>query len=108
MASCGGGQIQNLPLNWRGVDDTPRPSVIVAQAFAAAPLSFGLRDMRPDPTAIGLQEEDGYIVRTTDNVAQFCSNRLGEMLARAGARMNEVPLAILETELLEYRVVEGG
>jgi hypothetical protein len=64
--------------------------------------------MRPDPSAVGLVEEDGWIVRTSDNVAQFCSNRLGEILQRAGARMNEVPLAVLETELLEFRVVEGS
>jgi hypothetical protein len=94
---------QNLPLSWRGTDQSPQPSPIVAQAFAAAPVAFGLRDMR-DPSAVGLVEEDGWIVRTSDNVAQFCSNRLGEILQRA-APMNG-SARVLET-VLEFRVVEG-
>ena len=109
VAACGGsGQIETLNLSWRGVDDTPHPSAMVAQSFAAAPLAFGLRDVRPDPTAVGQVEETGWVVHTKDNVATFCMTKVGEILARAGARMNETPLAILETELLEYRVVEGG
>ena len=81
---------------------------MVAQSLASAPIAFGLRDVRPDPTAVGTYEDGGYVVRTSDNVAQFCSNKLGEMLSHAGARMNETPQAVLETELLQYTVAEGG
>lgn len=108
LAACGGGEIQNLPLMWRAADDAPRPSDPVARAFSAAPFAFGMRDVRPDPTAVGSYGDGGFVVRTTDNVAQYCSHKMGEMLAHAGARMTEPPTAVLHTELLEYRVVEGG
>jgi hypothetical protein len=108
MVACGGGQIHNLPLAWRAADDSPRPSPDVARAFQAVPFAFGLRDVRPDPSAVGTYEDTGFVVRTTDNVAQYCSTRLGEMLAHAGARLADPPTAIVETELLDYRVVEGG
>ena len=107
-AACGGRQIQNLPLTWRGVNDLPAPSASVAQSFATAPIAFGLRDVRPDPSAVGTYEDNGFVVRTSDNVAEFCAARMGEMLARAGARLHEAPVTILEAELVEYRVVEGG
>lgn len=108
VAACGGAQIHNLPLQWRGVDTGPAASTAVAQSFAAVPIAFALRDTRPDPSAVGTYEDNGYVVRTSDNVAAYCSTQLGEMLAHAGARLNEAPRATLETELLEYRVVEGG
>jgi hypothetical protein len=108
IAACGGGgYIQRLPLQWSGVDTLPRPSTSVASAFAVSPLSFGLRDVRPDPSAVGTYEEDGFIVRTADNVGQYCADRMGEMLIRAGARLNQPPVAALEAELLDYLVVEG-
>lgn len=108
VAACGGGQISNLPLMWQGVEETPRPSAAVERSFAAAPFAFGLRDLRPDLTAVGVYEGDGFVVRTSDNVAQYCSDRFGELLVHAGARLNEPPVAVLEVELLEYNVVEGG
>ncbi len=108
LVACGGGQIHNLPLAWRAADDSPRPSPEVAHAFSVAPFAFGLRDVRADPTAVGTYEDTGFIVRTTDNVARYCSTRMGEMLAHAGARLADPPTAILETELLDYRVIEGG
>jgi hypothetical protein len=108
IAACGGGQIQNLPLTWRATGDAPRPSAAVAHAFSSVPIAFGLRDVRPDPSAVGTYEDNGFVVRTTDNVAQYCSTRMGEMLARAGARLVEPPTAVVETELLDYHVVEGG
>jgi hypothetical protein len=109
IAACGGrgGQIRNLPLAWRGNDGSPKPSASVARSFAAMPLEFGLRDVRPDPSAVGTYEGSGFVVRTTDNVAQYCSSRLGDMLARAGARLAEPPKAALEAELIEYTVVES-
>jgi hypothetical protein len=109
VAACHrGGHLKNLPLSWRGVNSSPKPSVSVARAFAAAPFAVGVRDVRPDPTAVGVFQDNGFVVRTSDNVAQYCSTRLGEMLARAGARLNEPPLAVLEAELLEYNVAESG
>ena len=115
-AACGHGQVGTISLSWRGVDDSPAPSPLVAESFASAPFTFALRDVRPDPSAVGTYEDDGFVVRTRDNVAQYCSSRVGDMLARAGARLNEPPTAatatrsptMVETELVEYRVIEGG
>jgi hypothetical protein len=105
--ACGGGAIVNLPLTWRG-GKLPSARPPVAGAFAAAPFTFGVRDLRGDPSVVGMYESDGFVVRTTDNVAQYCSNRIGEMLSSAGARLNEAPVAVVEAELLEFRVVEAG
>jgi hypothetical protein len=107
-AACGASQIENLQLAWKGVDGAPRPSPFVAQALATVPVAFGLRDVRPDPTNVGVHEDSGHIVRTTDNVAQFCSSKMGEMLRAAGARLDEAPMAVVETDLVEYKVNEGG
>jgi len=84
------------------------PSPTVAQAFASVPITFGIRDTRPDPTVVGKYVDDGFVVRTTDNVAQYCSNRFGDMLRTAGARLTEAPQAILAADLVEYRVDEGS
>ncbi len=109
LAACGGAaEISNLPLQWRGVSASPSPNPNVAASFAAVPLAFSLRDARTDLTAVGMYEDSGYIVRTTDNVAQFCGTKMGQILTQAGARLNEVPLASLDAELLEYKVVEGN
>lgn len=108
VAACHGPQIYDLPLQWRGVDSGPAASTAVAQSFAAVPLAFSVRDVRPDPSAVGTYEDDGHVVRTSANVGAYCSTKLGELLVHAGARLNEAPRASLETELLEYRVVEGG
>ena len=106
--ACGASAIENLPLQWRGVGETPRPTPYVAQAFSTTPIAFGLRDVRPDPTNVGIHEDDGHVVRTTDNVAQFASSKMGEILRASGARLDESPMAVLETDLVEYKVVEGG
>jgi hypothetical protein len=106
--ACGGGEIQNLPLRWRAANDSPRPSEAVAHAFSIAPFAFGVRDVRPDTTAVGSYEGSDFIVRTSDNVAEYCSHEMGEMLAHAGARMTEPPTSVLHTELLDYHVTEGG
>lgn len=86
----------------------PRATGSVSHAFATASLSFGLRDLRTDPTAVGVYQEGGWVVRTTDNVGQYCSDRLGEILVHAGARFTPQPSAALEAELIDYQVVEGG
>jgi hypothetical protein len=110
LAACGGGreiQIQNLPQRWSGVEQWPSASAAVARAFAAAPVTFGLRDLRSDPTAVGRYEENGFIVRTSDNVGQYCTDRIGEMFTHAGAHLGPGPIAV-ELELLDYLVVEGS
>lgn len=106
--ACGAGPIENLQLQWKGVDSAPRPSPYVAQAFSATPIAFGLRDVRPDPTAVGMQEDGNQVIRTADNVAQFSSAKMGEMLRAAGARLDESPMSVIETDLVEYKVNEGG
>jgi hypothetical protein len=108
VACGGGGNITNLPLRWQGLDDLPRASGLVARAFTVSPLSFGLRDLRPDPSAVGSYEDTGFVVRTTDNVGQYCTNRVGEMLVHAGAHLEPAAPATLEVDLLDYHVVEGG
>jgi uncharacterized lipoprotein YajG len=109
IAACGGGgQIKNLALSWRGVDNAPKPSASVARSFATAPFSFALRDVRPDPSAVGTYEDSGFVVRTSENVAQYCTSRMGDMLAQAGARLVDAPQAALEAELVDYSVAEGG
>ena len=107
-AACGGGQISNLPLAWKAADTSVKPSPTVARALSTVPLAFGLRDTRADQTAVGTIEEDHVVIRTTDNVAQYASNRFGDILRNAGARLNDAPQAILETDLLEFRVDEGN
>jgi hypothetical protein len=107
-AACHGSPPSTLALSWRGVTETPKANSVVQESFAAAPFSFTLRDVRTDPTAVGGYDDSSTIVRTPDNVAQFCGTKLGEILISTGARIREQPVAALETELLEYRVIEGG
>ncbi len=107
-AACGSSSLHTLNLAWKDADSTVKPAESVGQALASMPVGFGVRDVRPDPTMVGTDEDSGTIVRTRDNVAQFCSNRLGLMLRNAGARLNEQPAAFIEADLLELRVDEGG
>lgn len=108
-AACGGGgNIKNLPLRWQGVDTTPMPSGSVARALAASPLAFGLRDLRESPQAVGRYAGDGFVVQTTDNVGQYCTDKIGAILVKAGARLEPGAPTTLEVELLDYFVVEGG
>lgn len=112
VAACGGRhagkQIQNLPLQWVGVDRAPVASPMVARVFAAAPIGFVLRDLRTEPTAVGLYETTAFIVRTTDNVGQYCTDRLADLLNNAGAHLNQGPGPSLEIELLAYKAVESS
>lgn len=108
--ACGGGgdYIRNLPLRWQGVDAPPRASGSVARALSAAPLALGLRDLRESPAAVGRYADDGFVVQTTDNVGQYCTDRIGEILVQAGAHLDQGAPTTLEIELLDYYVVEGG
>lgn len=108
-AACGGGgNIKNLPLRWQGVDKAPAPSASVARALSASPLAFALRDLRESPQAVGRYAGDGFVVQTTDNVGQYCTDKLGAILVSAGARLEPGAPTMLEVELLDYFVVEGG
>jgi hypothetical protein len=108
-AACGGGSyIKNLPLKWQGVDAPPMPSGSVARALSASPLALGLRDLRDFPQAVGRYADDGFIVQTTDNVGQYCTDRIGAILINAGAHLEPGAPTTLEVELLDYYVIEGG
>lgn len=106
-AACGS-NIENRPLRWQGVDALPRASGSVERALSAEPFALGLRDLRPDPTAVGTYRDTGFVVRTTDNVGQYGTDRLGEMLVHAGARLEPGAPVTLEADLLDDQVIEGN
>ena len=110
IAACGGGsgRIMNLPLRWQGVEKAPAPSPSVAAALSASPLAFALRDLRESPQAVGRYAGDGFVVQTTDSVGQYCTDKLGAILVSAGARLEPGAPTMLEVELLDYFVIEGG
>jgi hypothetical protein len=109
LAACARyGPVVDLQLAWVGVEISPQASPDVAQALARTSLAFGLRDVRPDPFTVGGYTDSAMAVRTSDNVAAYCSRQLGELLVHAGAQFAASPTAVLEAELLEFRVVEGG
>ena len=108
LAACGHGNVNNLQLQWRDASKSPVASPEVSAAFAATPFALTVRDLRRDPTAIGRVEEDGHIVRTSDNVVGFVSMHIGDYMERSGARMRENPVANVDIEILELQVVEGG
>lgn len=108
IAACHGGNVENLHLNWEEADTHLMVSQTVGQAFAAVPLSLGVRDVRSDPSVVGRVDEDGFLVRTSDNVALYTSNQLGKMLQQAGAHFVAQPQATLAIDLVNYHVAEGG
>jgi hypothetical protein len=105
---CQAAPIQDLRLSWRGVGRSPRATPSVSAALSQVPIAFGLRDVRPDPSFVGTHQRENVPVRTSDSVAVFCSTQVGEMLRMAGARFEERPQAVIEAELVELRVDEGG
>lgn len=108
VAACGRSLVTELPLAWRGVGNSPRPSGEVAAAFSQRPFTLRLVDHRPDPTVVGGYDNSDTRIQTRTNVAEYCTLKMGEMLAIAGARLTEPSQMVLEVELLEYNVVEGG
>lgn len=108
IAGCHGGNVENLHLSWEDADLHLRVSPTVSQALAAVPLSLGVRDVRSDPSVVGRVEEDGFLVRTSDNVALYASNQLGNMFQIAGAHFVAQPQATLAIDLVNYHVDEGG
>ena len=87
-------------LQWTGVEAMPEASATVAMAFSTSPFVFGLRDARPDPAVVGGYADSRAVVQTPDNVGQYCSTRLGELLRHAGAHLGASPM-VLEAELLD-------
>ena len=85
-----------------------RSSPEVAAAFAKRPFTFKLIDARPDPTVVGGYDDTDTRIHTRTSVAEYCTLKMGAMLAAAGARVNEPSGLVLEAELLEYNVAEGG
>ena len=107
--ACGGhGPITNLQLQWTGAGRPPTANPNVAQALAAVPVALSVVDERTDPSAVGRYEDDGFIVRTSMNVAQYTAAQIGEMLRSAGAQFSPQPMAGIEIGLVAYDVVEGG
>lgn len=108
IAGCHGGNVENLHLTWEDADTHLTVSPTVSQAFGAVPIALAVRDVRPDPSVVGRVEEDGFLVRTADNVALYTSNQLGKLLAIAGAQFIAQPQATLAIDLVNYHVDEGG
>jgi uncharacterized lipoprotein YajG len=105
--ACRAPLIQSLPLQWRDVDGA-RPSPSVSLALQSVPISLGVRDVRADPTVVGTDVDTGHVVQTPDNVAQFTSTAMGELMRAAGARLDEPPLAAVEIDLTEFNCDEAG
>lgn len=109
IAACGGSaKVTNLRLRWLAANKSPVASQGVAAAFAATPFAFTVHDLRRDPWAVGVVEDDGDLVRTSDNVGAYVGTHVSDYLERAGARLREAPLANVDIEVLELNVVEGG
>lgn len=111
-AACGGPHyIQDLPLLWKGVDKYPSPTTAVEKAFAAAPLELGeLKDSRRgDRSAVGSYVDDGFVVTTKGDVAEFWRTHFRAMLESAGAQVGVgKPEARLDAELLEFDCTEDN
>ena len=101
IAACGSEKMTGLRLRWLAANKSPAASQAVAAAFAATPFAFTVHDVRRDPWAVGLVEDDGYVVRTPDNVGAYLGTHVADYLERAGARIREAPLANVDLEVLE-------
>lgn len=110
-SGCATTYIQNLPLQWRGVDEMPKASPAVSRALGDAPIALApLQDKRTEPNAVGRYDNESqpFTVRTSDNVATFYGTRMQEMLISAGARFDGGPRSWITIELIELNVAEGG
>lgn len=110
-AGCGHPRyINDLPLVWAGVKQSPVATTAVDKAFSAVPITFGdLNDVRPgDKAKVGTYEEDGFVVKTNGDVAAFWRDRFRALLEGAGARLETPPIARIDADLLEYDCIEGN
>jgi hypothetical protein len=98
-----------FPLEWRGVDEIPRPSSPVAEGLRKHTLRIeAFLDKRVDPKRIGLVQEDRSAVKTSTDVAGYCTQKFGDLLTRAGAKIVTTGATItLRPELVVYEVIEG-
>jgi Uncharacterized lipoprotein len=111
VSACGGAnqQIEDLPLVWTG-EKSPSASTAVDKAFAAGPIELGqLSDGRQgDRAAVGSYADDGFRVKTKDDVHAFWANRLRVILEGAGAKLGSPAPARFDASLLEFDCVEGN
>jgi len=108
-SGCGGGLPEPFALDWRGVTSGPAPSDRVRAALPGK--TFRVEptvDRRPDASRIGVDEETQYQYRTTTHVAAFCSDRIKDMVSTAGLKTVEQGDYVLQSEILELGVTEGG
>lgn len=108
-AACGSSLPEPFALAWRGVDAAPAPSSRVRTALANK--TFRIEptvDRRTDPSRIGVDEDTHYQYRTTTSVAAFCNDRIEEMVTSAGLKVAEQADYVLQTEISELEVSEGG
>lgn len=106
---CGSSLPEPFALDWQGVDSAPSPSDRVTAALANK--TFRLEptvDRRSDKSKIGLDQDTHYQYRTTSNVAAFCSDRIKDMLTSAGFKLVEQGDYIIQSEIAEFNVAEGG
>ena len=98
-----------FPLEWRGVDDIPRPSSPVAEGLRKHTLRLEtFVDKRAEPTKIGLFQEDRVTVRTSSDVAGYCTAKFGELLTKAGAKIATTGATVtIKPELVAFEVVES-
>lgn len=109
LTACGRGLPAAFPLEWQGVDSQPSPSDRVRAAIANKNFKMeAVVDKRADRSKIGVDNETRYQYRTTSSVADFCTERIHEMLNAAGMRLVEQGDYVVQTEIGEYNVAEGG
>jgi hypothetical protein len=99
-----------FPLEWRGIENMPRPSSPVAEGLRKHEIQIDrFVDHRSDPAKIGVVQKVDEAVRTSSNVADFCTARFSEVLTRAGAHVSAsgAPI-VIKPELDVFEVIEGG
>jgi hypothetical protein len=110
LSGCGGtAYISNLPLEWRGVSGNPKPTQPVEDALAKIPVRLApFADIRTDKKAVGWYEDDGYVVRTIDDVPTYVTSHVREMLGTAGAKLDDRAPTTIAGTIMEFGCTEGG
>ena len=108
-AACGASLPEPFALQWRGVDSSPSPSARVRTALAGKTFKIeNTVDRRADPSKIGIDTDSHYEYRTTSNVAAFCNDRIKAMVQAAGFNLVQQGDYIIQSEIAELTVNEGG
>lgn len=109
MIGCGSSLPPAFPLEWQGVDSAPSPSPRVKAALAGKNFHMEATvDKRSDQTKVGVDNDTRYQFRTTSSVADFCTTQIHEMLNASGVRLVEQGDYIVQSEIGEFNVAEGG